>query len=276
MHLVYLITNIINNKQYVGYTKFSAKTRLNHHIKSAKANSDLLLHRAMRKHGFDKFKTEVLENNISDENVENREIFWIAKLDTFVGINSNGYNMTRGGDGLIGYHHTSEVKQKISNSLLGEKNPFFGRKHSAKTIETIRQKNTGKEISQQARQKLSLIHKGRKQSLEHIEKTRQKHLGSKRTQASKTKMSDARFEFCNVIGEEKFLKSISLKKQAVLEIDVYTDTVINFYNSLNDAAEALQKPASTISYLCRTNKEFDDKSKRLERFVLSSVEKRKN
>ena len=42
-----------------------------------------------------------------------------------------------------GFHHSEETKQRISNSLKGEKNPMYGRHHSEETKATLREKNSG-------------------------------------------------------------------------------------------------------------------------------------
>lgn len=53
-----------------------------------------------------------------------REVYWIKELNTFIGDkNSNGYNMTRGGEAMYGdsnpfygHTHTEEAKKIMSES----------------------------------------------------------------------------------------------------------------------------------------------------------------
>lgn len=52
--------------------------------------------RAISKHGADNFKFRVIEE-CRDDNVNERETFWIEKLDA---CGKNGYNITLGGDGI--------------------------------------------------------------------------------------------------------------------------------------------------------------------------------
>ena len=55
-------------------------------------------------------------------------------------MSENGYNMTYGGNGRLGYKLSKETKEKISknhHNVSGKLNPMFGRKHSPETIQKI-------------------------------------------------------------------------------------------------------------------------------------------
>lgn len=49
------------------------------------------------------------------------------------------FNFTRGGDGNSGYKHTQEWKDKMSERMSGENNPFYGEEHSEETKKKMRQ-----------------------------------------------------------------------------------------------------------------------------------------
>lgn len=130
MGIIYLITNKVDGKKYVGQTQFKLERRWKRHISdslvSNKRVSRTLLHSAIRKYGPDNFLVEILEDNIVKEFLNNREIYWIAKLNTLV---PNGYNLTKGGDSnpmdnefSKNKHDNSmkslEVRKKISNSMV--------------------------------------------------------------------------------------------------------------------------------------------------------------
>ncbi len=87
--IIYKITNLINGKIYVGQTKFSVEKRFKEHAKS-----DSLIGRAIRKYGEENFKAEVIETCQTFIELNEREIFWIAKLNCKV---PNGYNIADGG-----------------------------------------------------------------------------------------------------------------------------------------------------------------------------------
>ena len=107
---IYLITNTVNDKKYVGQTITSLNKRWLAHIQESKTNSTRPLYRAINKYGIDNFKIKILEE--CDSNIlSEREIYWIKQLDTY----HKGYNATTGGD--INKNIRQEIKQKISSSM---------------------------------------------------------------------------------------------------------------------------------------------------------------
>ena len=55
---IYKITNLVNDKIYIGRTGNSVKTRLNAHIRRARFGDSTFLYRAIRKYGEKKFIIE--------------------------------------------------------------------------------------------------------------------------------------------------------------------------------------------------------------------------
>lgn len=94
---IYVITNIINGKQYVGLSKDCHRRWADHYSKSytstQKDDIEKALYKAMRKYGRDNFTFQIIEE-CPQEQLAEKEIFWIKKLDTY----NNGYNETLGGD----------------------------------------------------------------------------------------------------------------------------------------------------------------------------------
>lgn len=95
-YLLYLITNTINEKEYVGITTNRLELRFNGHKSEArKINPANPLHRAMRKHGAKNFAVELLRNDASNYvQLMEQEILEIEKRDTL----RHGYNATFGGE----------------------------------------------------------------------------------------------------------------------------------------------------------------------------------
>ncbi len=110
MYDIYLITNMIDNKRYVGITSKGYKNRFHHHCSQGH-----YLTSAIKKHGRDNFKLELLMQVDTKEIAAETEIKLIKELGTKV---PNGYNFSDGGQTPC---HTLEVRQKISESKKGKK-----------------------------------------------------------------------------------------------------------------------------------------------------------
>lgn len=127
MGVIYKITSP-SNKLYVGKT-YDLRKRINSHKCSVKYGKNLLLHNSIRKYGWDAHILEVLEE-VADEIIDEREIFWIAELKTYCYENKDGMNMTKGGDGQRStWMHKTELRKYFSDKFSGSGNPFFGKTH---------------------------------------------------------------------------------------------------------------------------------------------------
>ena len=110
---IYKITNNINGKVYIGQTIRSLQERLNEHI-AAKS----VIGYAIRKYGKDNFRIELLEE-VEIDKIDEREIYWI---EFFNSTNKHeGYNISTGGAGVHGYHHSDVTKQVISEYSKGRR-----------------------------------------------------------------------------------------------------------------------------------------------------------
>jgi group I intron endonuclease len=138
---IYKITNIINNKVYVGITNQGYKTRWYKHCSDAIRDCGFPLHLAMQKHGIANFKIEVIDIANTIQELKDKEKYWISHY------NSNnreiGYNLTEGGDGTFGRKHSEETKEKIRQKVYSRvKNGTFLRvennPHLEKEIECFK------------------------------------------------------------------------------------------------------------------------------------------
>ena len=126
-YCIYKITNLINNKGYVGMTS-DYERRMNEHCN---AHMNLRgIKGAIFKYGVDNFTFDILQDNLTFEESQIRERYNIWLHETFGPL---GYNLTSGGGGVSDYHHTKETKNKISFSTTGEKSSWFGRRHTKET-----------------------------------------------------------------------------------------------------------------------------------------------
>ena len=105
MAYIYLITNKINGKQYVGKTENTIDERWKEHCNdyTKERCEKRPLYDAMLKYGIDNFEIKELEYlKEGGKILSDREIYWIEKLGTY---GHNGYNATKGGDGKTLYDH---------------------------------------------------------------------------------------------------------------------------------------------------------------------------
>lgn len=109
MYAIYIITNIINAKQYVGITNNLERRWRRHKA----ANDNQLLHKAIKKHNVNNFVFTHFANAFDVESAKSIEQMLIISHNTFA---PNGYNLTKGGDGTFGYKHSDESKHKSSIS----------------------------------------------------------------------------------------------------------------------------------------------------------------
>lgn len=110
---LYCFTNLINGKQYVGITKQDTFKRWRNgkgYKKPTRIGS------AIKKHGWDNFKKEILFDNLTQEQATTLEKEYIIKLDTI----NNGYNVQEGGLGGSNGNVSDETRKKLSLSHKGQ------------------------------------------------------------------------------------------------------------------------------------------------------------
>jgi group I intron endonuclease len=129
-YLVYLITNLVNGKHYIGCHK--TKNKDDGYMGSGK-----YLKNAQKKYGLEIFKKDILFEASSSE-----EMF--AKEKELVILGPQSYNLNEGGQGgfdHINRNRTPEEWRRL-HSLGGKAaRPFLGKRHTPETIEICRQKS---------------------------------------------------------------------------------------------------------------------------------------
>ncbi|MGE6717702.1 GIY-YIG nuclease family protein [Peribacillus frigoritolerans] len=102
--IIYMCTNQVNQKRYIGKTIQPLKNRMTQH-KSKSLNLSLTSHyfyNGIRKYGWDNFVWEIIDYAESEQDIIGKEKRHIKEKDTFYK-NNKGYNMTLGGEGTIGF-----------------------------------------------------------------------------------------------------------------------------------------------------------------------------
>ena len=151
-HCVYCHTNIINNKKYIGQTKeYPRERRWGRNGTGYKTQP--YFWRAIEKYGWDNFRSEILRDDLTKEEVDQAEIELIALYDTTNP--KKGYNLAAGGGGPTGVPCPDELKKKYSEMFTGEGNPFYGKHHTDDTRKILSEQHTGMKASDEARAKMS-------------------------------------------------------------------------------------------------------------------------
>lgn len=92
----------------------------------------------------DKTRIIILHENLDEKTAflyEEKLILLYGRKDIGTGILRN---MTNGGDGVSGWVPSNEWRKNKSNSMKGENNPFYDKKHTRNSKDLISQKNKGK------------------------------------------------------------------------------------------------------------------------------------
>ena len=172
---IYLVTNTLNGKQYVGQT-IVAGNRVGH---------GKLMTRAYQKHGKDSFTYEPICNSIENRNTLNfMEKFWIKVMDCRI---PNGYNIEHGGSKVEKIADETRAilsaKSKGNQRRLGTK-----QSEATKALMSAQRRNPSAEY----RRRLSEAQKGRTFSAETIEKIRIGNQGKIVSEETKAKIREAR------------------------------------------------------------------------------------
>lgn len=269
---VYMHTNKINGKKYIGQTCQNPPVLRwgNNGSGYLRQNSDgTYSQEAMATAVLDypdwknDWEHQIINDNLTQEEANALEIKLIAKYKTNCRKYNNpsfGYNMTDGGSDVSGENnpfygkkHTDDTREKISKNhadISGENNPMFGKCHSEETKAKIRERHVGREP----------WNKGKKMTQEYCLKNSESHKGKQigeqnpfynkhHTEESKEKMSQSKkgkYSGINnpMYGSGEVVLQISIDNQIIGEYisgcDAHKATGVSLagiYNCCNDKQE---------------------------------------
>ena len=125
---IYKITNLQNNKIYIGQTSKSIEFRFNLHIRNSKKESYRIkqpVDMAIYKYGVDNFEIKLIDIAHDKKELSSKERFWISFYNSTDNI--IGYKITDGGEGGNTYQFKSKkdmdkIKKTISIKNTGRTN----------------------------------------------------------------------------------------------------------------------------------------------------------
>jgi group I intron endonuclease len=167
---IYLVTNKLNGKQYVGQTTV-ARNKVGH---------GELIKLAYNKYSKDNFTYEpICKGIVSRASLNAIERFWIKVIDCR---SPKGYNIEEGGSSKgevaestrqklrvinTGKVMSLQAKKKISEATKGEKNHFYGKTHTLESVAKIIAANIGKivVITEEQKRKISVANSGKRNGM---------------------------------------------------------------------------------------------------------------
>ena len=166
--LIYIITNDINNKVYIGQTTKTLEERIQNHRNSMVSGVDTHIYRAMRKYGWDKFHFRQIATAESQEDLNYLEQYYISKYDSV----KHGYNMAFGrstntmSSPVVKAKHdekmrSPETRKQISESMKASYKRRGGltdihRKHLSESRKALYASDKGEEVKAKFRQSFHL------------------------------------------------------------------------------------------------------------------------
>ena len=276
--LIYKVENLINGSCYIGQTVKSLEKRKLQHLCDVRNDSSYYLHRAIRKYGNENFKWSILCECLSKDDLNEREIYYIKELNTQ---RPNGYNLTLGGEGNLGWCPTEDTRKNISESNKnywlnvsdeyreewgkrisvlnsGENNPMYGKIR----VDMLGDKNPAKRLD--VRKKISekrkcvVNYNFSEYNKSNKDKSFEDRFGKERADSIKEKMSK------NHIGVKKSVPVTDEQKEKQRE-----KMVKNMYkfispegteyitNSLRKFCVDNNLNRSTVSYNLKRNKKYN-------------------
>lgn len=205
--MIYLITNLVNGKYYVGKTETgSAARRWRGHLWAAVHGLKTSLSAAIRKYGEASFHVSTLASADSRQSLTAAEIYWISLLDA-----TNpacGYNLTTGGEGNPGTVRSAEylaqlsaaAKARWSNPEWAEKTKarMRGRSLTLEQKEAISRTLTGrkgksgpKNLSHEQRQRMAEVQRDKWADPIYRQRQREAKVGRRRFGSALVNMSKA-------------------------------------------------------------------------------------
>lgn len=194
-YCVYIHTNKINGKKYVGQTcQWPPEKRWKG---GAGYHNSTYFYRAINKYGWDNFEHQIIKQDLTLEEADDLEKSLIKLFNT---VNPHGYNAKEGG---ANGRPSEETKRKMSESNTGKR-------HSDETKKKLSEINTGRHHTEETKRKISESTKNKIVSDETREKLRIVNTGKHHSEESRKKMS--RSQKIRMSSEEERIRLGELRR----------------------------------------------------------------
>lgn len=262
---IYKYTNRVNGKVYIGQTCRTLEERARYNGRGYQGCCKFWS--AIRKYGWESFEPEILKKGLTSSEAVEFEEFYIRKYNSVEeGYNtlyksnlefSEGYrnNMS---NAVKNSEHAKERSRKISNSLKGDKNPFYGKHHTEQTKEILREYRKGKKLSEETKRKISEAitggknpFRGRRHSKESKEKMRKAKLGKKLSEETREKL---RISGLGRKVPQEIRDKISkthMEKGTYNSIKVMCVETKEVYKSMAEVSRILNVSVDRVKYACK-------------------------
>ncbi len=121
--IIYLITNKVNGKMYVGQTKYTVEKRWNLHLRKAKRNPSTHFEYAINKYGPENFSKIQIDSATSFKELDKKEDDWI---DHYRAIDpTKVYNSLRGGQMRFEYLSKERQQESVQKLCLANGKGWF-------------------------------------------------------------------------------------------------------------------------------------------------------
>ena len=178
---VYMHTNLINNKVYIGITSRDPEKRWGKNGNEYTTKNHPAFGYAIEKYGWNNFSHDILFDGLSKQDACQKEIELIKEYKSNCTRYKNpsfGYNMSDGGEiGSSGYIWSDEAKKKLSNALRGVvkdeewclhlSQAMSGKTATKETRNKLRESHLGKVIPAETREKMGKSRTGYKNPRAH-------------------------------------------------------------------------------------------------------------
>lgn len=244
-----------NGKVYIGIT--SQKPEMRWQGGSGYSRNSHF-YNAIKKYGWNNFKHEILENNLSADDARKKEKELISAYKS--NLPEHGYNNSEGGDGAVGFHLSEKAKKKLSDGRKGEKNWNYGKHLTDERKKAISDRmkgenhpnygkrgvlspNYGRKLSEETKRKISNAQKGKIISEESIKKMSESKKGKSMHENTRKALISANIGR-HQTNETKIKIGESNSKK------VFCVETKNVYSSIKNAHELTGICYNSISLCC--------------------------